>query len=44
VTIMMPELIAFNTIDQSGRVAPHRLDPPVPRSRMTVRAAVALLH
>jgi hypothetical protein len=40
----MPDLKAFNTIDQFGRIAPRRLDAPVPRSRMTVRAAGACLH
>ena len=36
-TITGPDLKAFNTIEQPGRVAPQRLDPPAPASRMTFK-------
>ena len=36
-TITGPDLKAFNTIEQSGRVIPQRLEPPAPASRMTFK-------
>ena len=36
-TITGPDLKAFNTIEQPGRVVPHRLDPPAPASRMSFK-------
>jgi len=36
-TITGPDLKAFNTIEQSGRVIPQRLEPPGPASRMTFK-------
>jgi hypothetical protein len=36
-TITGPDLKAFNTIEQPGRVIPQRLEPPRPASRMTCK-------
>ncbi|MEO8077431.1 MAG: alpha-L-arabinofuranosidase C-terminal domain-containing protein [Acidobacteriota bacterium] len=36
-TITGPDLKAFNTIEQTGRVVPQRLDPPRPASRMAFK-------
>src|SRR6185436_11965467 len=38
-TLTGPDLKAFNTFDQPSRVAPQRLEPPTPGTRMTFKLA-----